>query len=148
VQELITAIRSIRAEYRIPPKTRLIAALTSKHADAYAAETETIIRLAGLETLTLGPAPKGVGAHAVLKDGSDVFVALGGSIDVSQECKRLTTDRDRLDKQLTGLSAKLSNESFVSRAPADVVAKEREKEQAWRAQVGALNDKLKALGCA
>jgi valyl-tRNA synthetase len=76
-----------------------------------------------------------------------VFVALGGTIDVSQECKRLSTDRDRLDKQLAGLSAKLSNESFVSRAPADVVTKEREKEQAWRAQVGALNDKLKALGC-
>ncbi|HEX4633416.1 MAG TPA: class I tRNA ligase family protein, partial [Gemmatimonadales bacterium] len=148
VQELITAIRSIRAEYRIPPKTRLAAALTSRHADAYAAESETITRLAGLETLTLGSASKGVGTHAVLKDGGDVFVALGGSIDVNQECKRLTTDRDRLDKQLTGLSAKLSNESFVSRAPTDVVAKEREKEQAWRAQVGALNDKLKALGCA
>jgi valyl-tRNA synthetase len=148
VQELITAIRGIRAEYRIPPKTRLAAALTSKNARAYGAESETVTRLAGLETLTLGPAPKSVGTHAVLKDGSDVFVALDGTIDVTQECKRLSTDRDRLDKQLAGLSAKLSNESFVSRAPADVVTKEREKEQAWRAQVGALNEKLKALGCA
>ena len=148
VQELITAIRSIRAEYRIAPKTKLSAVLNSKHADAYAAETETITRLAGLENLSIGGSAAGVGAHAVLKDGSDVFVALTGSIDVPQECKRLTTDRDRLDKQLAGLSAKLSNESFVSRAPADVVAKEREKEQAWRAQVRALNDKLKALGCA
>ncbi|HEY6784390.1 MAG TPA: valine--tRNA ligase [Gemmatimonadales bacterium] len=148
VQELITAIRSIRAEYRIAPKTRLSAVLNSKAADAYAAEIETITRLAGLETLAIGGKAQGVGSHAVLKDGSDVFVGLGGSIDVSQECKRLTTDRDRLDKQLASLSAKLSNEGFVSRAPADVVAKEREKEQAWRAQVGALNDKLKALGCA
>ncbi|HEU5466205.1 MAG TPA: class I tRNA ligase family protein, partial [Gemmatimonadales bacterium] len=148
VQELITAIRSIRAEYRIAPKTRLSAVLNSKAADAYAAEIETITRLAGLENLVIGGKAQGVGSHAVLKDGSDVFVGLGGSIDVSQECKRLTTDRDRLDKQLASLSAKLSNEGFVSRAPADVVAKEREKEQAWRAQVGALNDKLKALGCA
>ena len=147
VQELITAIRSIRAEYRIPPKTKLLAALTGRDPAAYGAETDTIARLAGLDTLTLGPAPKGVGAHAVLTDGSDLFVALGGSIDVAQECKRLTTDRDRLDKQLAGLAAKLANESFVSRAPADVVAKEREKEQAWRTQVGALNAKLKALGC-
>ncbi|HWZ27760.1 MAG TPA: valine--tRNA ligase [Gemmatimonadales bacterium] len=148
VQELITAIRGIRAEYRISPKTRLTAALTSRTAQAYDAESETVTRLAGLETLTLGPVPKGVGAHAVLKDGSDVFVALDGSIDVTQECKRLSLDRDRLDKQLAGLSAKLSNESFVSRAPAEVVAKERDKEQAWRSQLGALNDKLKALGCA
>jgi valyl-tRNA synthetase len=148
VQELITAIRGIRAEYRISPKTRLTAALTSRTAQAYDAESETVTRLAGLETLTLGPVPKGVGAHAVLKDGSDVFVALDGSIDVTQECKRLSLDRDRLDKQLAGLSAKLSNESFVSRAPAEVVAKERGKEQAWRSQLEALNDKLKALGCA
>jgi valyl-tRNA synthetase len=148
VQELISAIRSIRAEYRIPPKTRLAAALTSKSANGYETERETITRLAGLEALTVGPAPKGVGAHAVLKDGSDVSVALGGSIDIAQECKRLTTDRDRLDKQLAALSSKLANGSFVARAPAEVVATEREKEQAWRAQVGALNAKLKGLGCA
>ena len=148
VQELITAIRSIRAEYRIAPKTRLRAALTGTNAPGYAAERETIVRLAGLDTLTFGDAPTGAGAHAILKDGSDVFVALEGSIDVAQECRRLSTDRDRLDQQLAGLSAKLANARFVSRAPADVVAKEREKEQAWRAQVGALNDKLKALGCA
>ena len=148
VQELITAIRSIRAEYRIAPKTRLRTTLTGRQAPAYGPERETIVRLAGLETLSFDAAPKGAGAHAILKDGSDVFVALEGSIDLAQECRRLSTDRDRLDRQLAGLSAKLANPSFVSRAPADVVAKEREKEQSWRAQVGALNDKLKALGCA
>jgi len=148
VQELITAIRSIRAEYRIAPKTKLAAALTGGDGAAYGAEAETITRLAGLDALTLGPAPAGVGAHAVLRDGSDVFVALGGSIDVAQECRRLTGDRDRLDRQLAALSAKLGNAGFTSRAPADVVAKEREKETAWRTQLGALNDKLKALGCA
>ena len=148
VQELITAIRSIRAEYRIAPKTKLGAVLTSRDPKDYEAESDTICRLAGLEAFSVGAAPNGVGAHAVLRDGGDVFVGLGGSIDVTQECKRLTTDRDRLDKQLAGLSAKLANESFVARAPAEVVAREREKEQAWRAQVAALNDKLKALGCA
>jgi len=148
VQELITVIRGIRAEYRIAPKTKLEAALTSRDARTYGAETETITRLAGLAALTFGPVPNGVGAHAVLKDGSDLFVALGGSIDVAQECQRLTGDRDRLDRQLAVLTAKLANEGFTSRAPADVVAREREKERSWRTQVVALNDKLRALGCA
>ena len=49
--------------------------------------------------------------------------------------------------QLASLAARLGNESFVSRAPAEVVAAERVKEQTWREQRGALAAKLKALGC-
>ena len=151
LQEIVTAIRSIRAEYRISPKTMLQAEIKGHTVAALEPEMRTIMKLAGLETFGIARASDRsgqVGAHAILENGGEVFVSLKGSIDVTQECKRLSTDRDRLDKQLASLSAKLSNESFVSRAPADVVAKEREKEQAWRAQVGALNDKLKALGCA
>jgi valyl-tRNA synthetase len=68
-------------------------------------------------------------------------------VDVQQECGRLSTELARLDQQLAALAARLSNQNFVSRAPADVVAKERDKEQTWRTQRGVLADKLKALGC-
>ncbi|HUK22898.1 MAG TPA: hypothetical protein VLV45_15265, partial [Gemmatimonadales bacterium] len=70
-----------------------------------------------------------------------------GFIDVQQECRRLSGERSRLDQQLTALAAKLSNENFVSRAPADVVAREREKERDWRFQRDVLDGKLKSLGC-
>jgi len=76
-----------------------------------------------------------------------VFVALADAIDVQQECRRLSGELTRLEQQLTGLAAKLHNEQFVARAPAEVVAKEREKERAWRDQRQALADKLKSLGC-
>ncbi|HXI34407.1 MAG TPA: valine--tRNA ligase, partial [Gemmatimonadales bacterium] len=151
VQEAITAIRNIRAEYRIPPKERLTATITPKtqHAQrALAGEQDTIVRLANLAALAIGPQPQGAGGgHAVLADGSAVLVALTGAVDVKQECGRLATELDRLDQQLAALAARLSNQNFVSRAPADVVAKEREKEQTWRTQRGVLADKLKALGC-
>jgi valyl-tRNA synthetase len=84
----------------------------------------------------------------VLADGSEVVVALAGAIDVTQECRRLADELQRLDKQLDGLHAKLANESFVARAPADVVARERDKQQAWRIQRDVLAAKLAALGCA
>jgi valyl-tRNA synthetase len=83
----------------------------------------------------------------VLADGSELAVALAGAIDVQQECRRLSEELGRLDRQLAGLAAKLANANFVSRAPADVVAREREKEQTWRAQRDTLADKLSALGC-
>src|SRR5437763_5532797 len=150
VQETISSIRMLRAEYRVPPKARLAASVQPKSERvrrALAGERETILRLAQLSELTFDGTHSSVGAHAVLADGSDVFVALEGEIDVPQECRRLSSDLSRLDQQLTGLAAKLTNQNFVARAPAEVVAKEREKERAWRDQRQALADKLKSLGC-
>ena len=94
-----------------------------------------------------GGATKRVGAYAVFGDGSEVFVALEGAIDVQHECRRLSGELTRLEQQLAGLAAKLTNQQFVARAPAEVVAGEREKERAWRDQRQALADKLKSLGC-
>ena len=68
-------------------------------------------------------------------------------IDVQQECRRLTDELDRLNQQLKGVAARLTNESFVARAPQDVVAREREKERTWRDQREVLAGKLRSLGC-
>jgi valyl-tRNA synthetase len=83
----------------------------------------------------------------VFGDASEVFVALEGAIDVGRECGRLGDELERLDRQLAALTAKLADERFVARAPADVVAREREKERTWRGQRAVLADKRTALGC-
>ena len=150
VKKVIEHIRSIRAEYRVAPKTRLRASIVARGNDRAATfdgERDTIVRLAQLESLVLDGVPQGVGAHAVFGDGSEVVVALEGLVDVKQECRRLSQEYDRLDKQLASLAARLTNESFVARAPQDVVAKEREKEKTWREQRDVLAGKLKSLGC-
>src|SRR5213080_2313493 len=90
VQETISSIRMLRAEYRVPPKARLAASVQPKSERvrrALAGERETILRLAQLSELTFDGTHSSVGAHAVLADGSDVFVALEGEIDVQQECR-------------------------------------------------------------
>src|SRR5947209_1693887 len=150
VQEAISKIRMIRAEYRIAPKIRLAASIkprTDLIRAAFEGERETIVRLAQLSDLDLDGGFGGAGAHAVLADGSEVFVALADAIDVRQECRRLSGELTRLEQQLAGLAAKLTNQQFVARAPAEVVAKEREKERAWHDQRQVLADKLKSLGC-
>src|ERR1043165_633542 len=153
VKTAIEQVRSIRAEYRVPPKTKLNASIIARGKDnaaTFNGESETITRLANLdhlETLDTHAVTQGVGAHAVFGDGSEVVVALAGLVDGNQECKRLTEEYQRLDKQLTSLAGRLTNESFVARAPKDVVAKEREKEKAWRDQRDVLAGKLKSLGC-
>ena len=150
VQQAIERIRGIRADYRVPPKTRLAAAIVARGVDppeAFVSERQTIMHLCHLERLSFDGEPGGAGAHATFGDGSEVFVALAGAIDVERECERLGAERERLDRQLGALAAKLVNENFVARAPAAVVARERDKEREWRFQRDVLDGKLKSLGC-
>ena len=150
VQGLVSAVRNIRAEYGVAPG-RTVRAFVQPASlaavEACNAEQRTIERLAKIEQLTLGDPPSGVGAHAVLGNGSAVFVPLGDAIDVARECARLQAEVVRIDGQLAGLARTLSNERFLAKAPADVVERERAKESSWREQRATLADKLRVLGC-
>jgi valyl-tRNA synthetase len=85
------------------------------------------------------------GAHAVLRAGGELYIPLEGLIDVGRERERLTKELTRLDGQLRGTEAKLTNEQFVGKAPPDIIQRERDKLASLREQVGALSEKLKAL---
>ena len=165
VQALVSAVRGIRADYAVPP-SRTVRAIVHPSgppaSEAFTAEQRTIERLAKVSTLTLdgmgtggaggtggteGTVEPGAGAHAVLPDGSTVFVPLADAIDVRKECERLGKERERLERQLEVLAAKLANEQFLDRAPAEVAERERAKERSWREQRDALVAKLSALGC-
>jgi valyl-tRNA synthetase len=150
VQELVGAIRGIRAEYGIQPGQVIRAVVTGNDGTIGAAleqERSTITRLAKLSTLTLGENRERVGGHAVLSDGSAVFVPLGDAIDVGRECGRLGSEVDRLSRLVESQEKKLGNEQFVSRAPQDVVERERQKLTAWKEQSEVLVKKRELLGC-
>ena len=150
VQALVSAVRTIRAEYRVPPGATLRVAVAPASAAAlegFNAEQPTIQRLAKISTLSIEEQAEGVGGHAVLPDGTAVLVLLGDAIDVPKECARLHGELERLDTQLEGVARKLANSQFLSRAPAEVVERERDKERSWREQRETLAAKLGALGC-
>jgi valyl-tRNA synthetase len=119
------------------------------HQPAAALERErgTIIRLAKLSELILGESRERVGGNAVLPDGTAVFVPLGDAIDVGRECGRLGAESERLAGLVASQEKKLGNQQFVARAPADVVAREREKLAAWTDQREVLIRKRELLGC-
>jgi len=84
-------------------------------------------------------------AHAVLTDGSEVIVPLGGVVDLAKECGKLRGELGELETQLQTLSKRLLNEGFTSRAPAAVVESERKKEDEWTKRREQLAAKVKAL---
>jgi valyl-tRNA synthetase len=148
VQELIGAVRTIRAEYAIQPGQPVRAVVgEGVSPSALRRERQTITRLAKVSDLVFGESTERVGGHAVLSDGTPVFVPLGDAIDIERECGRLGAEVDRLDQLVASQEKKLGNEQFVSRAPADVVAREREKLATWRDQREVLTRKRETLGC-
>ncbi len=150
VQAIVTAVRVLRAEYGVAPG-KLVHVTVSDASDtalrAIASESATIHRLAKIEDLTVGAAPTDVGGTTVLDDGTTVTVPLGDLVDIDRECERLGGEADKLDQLVAAQESKLGNASFVERAPAAIVDKEREKLAAWRTQVTALREKRCAMGC-
>ena len=150
VQELVTAIRAIRAEYGVQPGHAVRAVIGGDTGDTLGAikqEQGTITRLAKLSELSFGESHERVGGHAVLSDGTSVFVPLGDAIDVGRECGRLGSEVDRLVRLVESQERKLGNEQFVSRAPWEVVERERVKLSTWQEQRDVLVKKRELLGC-
>ena len=150
VQELVGAIRAIRAEYGVQPgqQVRVTVSCGSPAARAaFDAERGTILRLARLSAMSFEGGDERVGGNAVLSDGTGVFVPLGDAIDIRRECSRLGQEIARLDQLVDGQARKLGNAQFTSRAPAEVVERERQKLATWTEQSAQLGAKRALLGC-
>ncbi len=113
----------------------------------FAQERATITRLAKLSAVAFSPNHERVGGHAVLSDRTAVFVPLGEAIDIGKECGRLGSEAERLLRLVESQEKKLGNERFVSRAPAEVVDRERQKLTSWKEQRDVLVKKRELLGC-
>ena len=128
LQEAISAIRTIRAELNIKTSYKLSVVLrpASDEQSALLEANRGFFDLARLESLTIdrnAHAPKASASNVVR--GCEVIVLLTGAVDFKAELARLDKEIGKVDKDLAALDAKLSNENFVKRAPADLVESEK-----------------------
>ncbi len=148
VQDLITGIRSARAMANINPKEtvdvhmRADVALSKIVNDA----GPLIKRLATVKDLQASPTMPRPGQSLVsVGKGFEAYIPAAGILDVTAERKRLTGERDRISKVLTGLKAKLDNPNFASRAPEDVLLQTKEQLENMTSQLKSLEQNIEAL---
>ena len=148
-RELVTTVRSLRKEYGVGEGARValvLGGLSAERQTELIGERGTLEQVARVSDLIFGePEERGVGASAVLKDGTELFIPLEGLLDLEQERQRLRSEIGRLDGQVRGAEKKLANPNFVARAPEDVVQKERDKATVFRHQRAKLLQKLSVL---
>ena len=152
IQQVIAGLRNIRGELGISPGKPLPLLVTNASTEDAARlnRQAALLRFVGrLESISV------IASEAELPPVSTALVGnmtlgvpLAGLIDVASEIARLDKEIARLAQEVARVEAKLSNESFVARAPADVVAKEREKiadNQRAQAALAAQREKIAAL---
>ena len=143
---MISAARTIRAEHDLAPRKHLPITLRTSDAEkstlfeAQRAAVETLVNA----TLTLEPASDTVPEHTAtaVAEGVTVLVPLAGLVDMGKEKERLTRELAKVEKDLGSLTKKLGNADFLARAPADVVAKDKERTAELASARGKLADAL------
>jgi valyl-tRNA synthetase len=125
---LIEAVRSARAQMRVPVGLKLPMLALDMNEDARAAydrNTALIERLARIDGLHPAQTlPRG--ALSIAVEGASLALPLDGVIDIAAESDRLKKAQAKLEKDIAGLSARLNNPRFVASAAEEVVAEARE----------------------
>ncbi|MEA1969051.1 MAG: valine--tRNA ligase [Thermodesulfobacteriota bacterium] len=140
---VISGIRNIRSEINIKPSMNLsvvMHTLDDSEKNIIEKNRSVIENLARLDKLSFSESSKSetASAAAVIK-GTTVHVLLAGVINFDKEEKRLEKEIGKVTKELLSVSKRLSNESFLDKAPEDVVAKVKEQQSTLEKK----NDKLK-----
>ena len=147
VVDLVTAIRSVRAEMNITPATAipLVLATASAATQARAARwAEMMRRLARLSDISFAQRPP-QGAVQLIVRGEVAALPLTGVIDFAAEKARLEKEMARVSSDIARIDAKLANADFVARAPEDVVEGEREKREEAEARRAKIDEALARL---
>ncbi len=146
--DAVRAIRGKRAELNVPPSKKAHVTISTLEQEAFAQGGALLKRLAwASEVSVVGVSEAGSSSEMIqrgfvelLTPAARIFLPLAELVDMEKERKRVEKDLKKNSDELAKLTAKLNNPSFVGKAPAHVVAAERER----AAQLEILVEKIQA----
>ena len=149
LKTVIVGVRNIRGEMNISPAKALPIYMTKGDANDQRRLEENrqfLSKLASLESITWLNNPEDAPLCATALAGDlEILVPMAGLIDVDAELARLDREIDKNALEAKKLSGKLSNAKFVDNAPAEVVAKERQKLSDFESSLTQLQEKRTAI---
>jgi valyl-tRNA synthetase len=149
VQSAINSVRNVRGELSVPPskEIELVIHFPVKSRESilgkYQGYFQRLARVTKIRQVTDGRKPPH-SASAVV-EGGEIFIPLEGIIDLDAERGRLEKEIAHIRRMIDTITNKLSNPNFAGKAPAEVVAKEREKLGHFEANLAKLQTNLERL---
>ena len=149
LKKVIVGVRNIRGEMNISPATALNVFFTRGDDNDQRRIDENhqfLSKLANLESITWLDDPSKAPLSATALAGElEILVPMAGLIDISAELARLDREIDKISLEAKKLSGKLGNEKFLSNAPTEVVAKERQKLTDFESSLSQLKQKRSSI---
>ena len=137
VLDAIRAIRTRRAEMNVAPSRKAKVYIATKHDACFTAAAGFFARLASASEVIVADAfdaevVSGDNAVQIITDSAAIFLPMADIIDFEKEKARLAAEQKKLEDEIARIEKKLSNQGFVSKAPAAVVEGEKAKMEKYR----------------
>ena len=145
IMDAVRAIRNRRAEMNVPHSKKAKIYISTSHVDTFKLSVEFMQKLAGASEVEVEDGIEIDGAVCIVTDAAKIYIPMGDLVDFEAERARLNKELASAQKQLDGINAKLSNENFVSKAPAQVVDAQREAARKLNEKIAMLNDSLSKI---
>jgi len=132
IKEAVRGIRNVRSEMNVAPGRRTVVYVVSEDEGIQGTFTEGKLFFASLayaSEVIIQRDKTGIAQDAVsvVIPGATLYIPFAELVDIAQEIERLKKEQKRLESELARVNGMLSNERFLSKAPEDKVAAEREK---------------------
>ncbi len=150
-RELVRGVRNARADYDVEPGRRIAARVAAgDYCEPLLELAREMAFLARLdeEALEIGrdlAHPAEAHVTVVVGEGVEAWLPLAGMVDLEKERRRLQAEMESAEEEVDRLEGVLANEQFVTRAPADVVQRERDRLAEAEVRVAALREKIHTL---
>ena len=151
VLDAISAIRARRAEMNVAPSRKAKVYIATKYQECFSAAAGFFARLASASEVIVADAfdaetVSGDNAVQIITDSAAIFLPMADIIDFEKEKARLAAEQKKLEDEISRIEKKLSNQGFVSKAPAAVVEGEKAKMEKYRENLAGVVAALAKLG--
>ncbi len=149
MERIMTAVRAIRnrrAEMNVPPSKKAKVYIATAHKATFEQGGVFMQKLASASEVEVAEAFDLDGAVCIVTQDAKIYIPMGELVDFEAEKARLNKELAAVQKDLDFVNAKLSNENFVAKAPANVVAAQREQAAKYAEKIAMLKESIAKLG--
>jgi valyl-tRNA synthetase len=145
IMELVTAVRTRRSEMNVPPSKKANLYIETADVDVFENSKEAITKLAYCAEVSVGKSFDMKDAVTIVTSTAKGYLPMSELVDREAEIIRLKKELENAQKQLKTVNGKLNNETFMSKAPANVVDGVRQNGEKLKEQVRLIEESLRAF---